>query len=48
MLIHNDTTLIKMVGGITDQFSRNKNVSSVHECPTRTFIFYVQWTVKLG
>ena len=28
--------------------SENKNVSSVHECPTRTIIFYVQWTVKLG
>ena len=26
----------------------NKNVFIVHGCPTRTIIFHVQWTVKLG
>ena len=28
--------------------AKNKNVSIVHGCPTRTIIFYVKWTVKLG
>ena len=27
---------------------KNKNVSKVHGCPTRTIIFHVQWTVKFG
>ena len=28
--------------------SLNKNVSKVHGYPTRTILFHVPWTVKLG
>ena len=39
---------LKLLNRFFSQIFINKNVSLVHGCPTRTIIFYIQWTVKMG